>query len=116
MLGPLSGLPPTRNMTPGAPMAVVYMMSTMQGRQKASWLRTVVLLIVAITLLLALLIPHAVNHSDSAVALVVLVPIFPFGIIQEKPSRPSDRLDEVNVRPAPCRGSLFQRPPPPLPA
>ena len=88
----------------------------MQGRQKASWLRTVVLLIVAITLLLTLLIPHGVNHSDSALALVVLVPIFLFGIIQQKPSRLSDWLDERSVRPAPCRSSLFQRPPPSLSA
>jgi hypothetical protein len=89
----------------------------MQGCRKTSRLRTVILLTVAMTLLLALLIPHAANPSDSALAIVVLLPVFLFGIIQEKASSwPSDALDGPEARPAPCRASLFQRPPPSLSA
>jgi hypothetical protein len=85
----------------------------MHARQENRWIRTIVLLTVTITLLLALLIPHPVDHHGTVFATIFLLPVFLFGIIEaQTASWSSSSLEEPNARPLPCRPSLFQRPPP----
>jgi hypothetical protein len=89
----------------------------MRARQKTGWLRTIVLLTVAISLLFVLLIPQLVHHSCSALATIDFLPLIFFGVIQGKSALwPSDSLVGPEARPAPSRAALFQRPPPLLSA
>jgi hypothetical protein len=85
----------------------------MHARHEKRWIRTIVLLTVTITLLLALLIPHPMDHHGTVLATILLLPVFLFGIIEaQTASWPSGSLEEPNARALPCRPSRFQRPPP----
>src|SRR3982074_3977638 len=87
----------------------------MHTRQEKRWFRTIVLLTVTVTLLLALLIPQPQNHHGTALATILLLPLFLFGIIEiQTASWLPGSLEEPSARPLTCRPSLFQRPPPPL--
>ena len=89
-------------------------MSAMPARQEKRWFRTIVLLTVTVTLLLALLIPQPQNHYGTALATILLLPLFLFGIIEiQTASWLPGSLEEPSARPLTCRPSLFQRPPPP---
>lgn len=87
----------------------------MHARQKKTWFRTIVLLTVAVTLLLALLIPQPQNHHAAAFATVLLAPRGLFRIIEIQTALllPGSQ-EEPSARPSTCRQSLFQRPPPSL--
>ena len=86
----------------------------MHARQEKRWFRTIVLLTVTVTLLLALLIPQPQNHHGTE-ATILLLPLFLFGIIEiQTASWLPGSLEEPSARPLTCRPSLFQRPPPPL--
>ena len=92
-----------------------YILSAMHAREEKRWFRTIVLLTVAVTLLLALLIPQPQNHHATVLATIVLLPLFLFGVIEtQTASRLHGSLEEPSARPLTCRPSLFQRPPPPL--
>jgi hypothetical protein len=92
-----------------------YILSAMHARQEKRWFRTLVLLTVTVTLLLALLIPQPQNHHGTALATILLLPLFLFGIIEiQTASWLPGSLEEPSARPLTCRPSLFQRPPPPL--
>ena len=92
-----------------------YILNAMHARQGKRWFRRIVLLIVTVTLLLALLIPQPQNHHGTALATILLLPLFLFGIIEiQTASWLPGSLEEPSARPLTCRPSLFQRPPPPL--
>ncbi len=89
--------------------------SAMDAREEKRWFRTIVLLTVTVTLLLALLIPHPQTHHGTVLATILLLPLFLFGIIERQTaSWLPGSLEEPSARPLTCRPSLFQRPPPPL--
>ena len=92
-----------------------YILSAMHAREETRWFRTIVLLAVTVTLLLALLAPQPQSHNGIVLATILLLPLFLFGIVEiQTASWLPGSLEEAGSRPLTCRPSLFQRPPPPL--
>jgi hypothetical protein len=87
----------------------------MRARQRKWWFRRIVLLTVAITLLLALMIPQPLHHHGTTLATFLLLPLFLFGIVETRTASllPSS-IEEPSAQPLTSRPSLFQRPPPSL--
>ena len=78
-------------------------------------LHRVMLLFVMTALLLALLVPHATDHQQEALAFVLFVPVFLFGTVVGQSSQwPKVSVNDEILCSAPVRRSLFQRPPPSL--
>jgi hypothetical protein len=78
-------------------------------------LHRVMLLFVMTALLLALLVPHATDHHQAALAFVLFVPVFLFGTVVGQSSQwPKVSVNDEILCSAPVRRSLFQRPPPSL--
>jgi hypothetical protein len=73
--------------------------------------QVVLLLVVAVSLLALLLVPHGTGGSAVALFCLTLVPVFLFGsvVVGLLYFRPAV---DVSVYPAPARTALFQRPPP----
>jgi hypothetical protein len=87
----------------------------MQTTAQIRTLHKVVLLFVLASLVLAIVVPHGVDHSSAALAMVSLVPVFLFGsVIDQGQCSPMVSASEEILFPAPFRRSLFQIPPPSL--
>ena len=87
----------------------------MKTTRQIRTLHTIVLLCVMAALLLAIVIPHGMEHTATSLAMVSLVPIFLFGtVIDQAQCSPMVSVSEGILSPAPIRRSLFQIPPPSL--
>jgi hypothetical protein len=75
------------------------------------WLQAALLMAVAASLLLLLLMPHAVGYAGVALVCLTLVPVFLFGSVVIG-TVDCTVADEALLSPAPVRAALFQRPPP----
>ncbi|MGO4212906.1 hypothetical protein AB4Y89_23460 [Terriglobus sp. 2YAB30_2] len=79
----------------------------MTGHSHQSGFRTVVLAILAITLLLLLVLPHASNLTPC----LILLAVFVFGIPEQKQAR-LPVVSHHRQRLSPVHRTRFQRPPP----
>ena len=84
----------------------------MRHGKKTQGGQVAVLLLVIFTLLLALLLPHALHPGGDALAFVFLFPVFLFGAVLQQGILWSSHPDPENASITPRLPSRFQLPPP----
>jgi hypothetical protein len=80
-------------------------------RRELRGVQVVLLMVVALSLLLLLLMPHAAGHAGFVLVCLTLVPVFLFGSVVIAVVDSAVAVD-ASLSAAPVRAVLFQRPPP----